>query len=125
MFFCGRIKKNISECCLSKFYAAFVTFFFKGHLHYVRSYGRGISYTVQFAPSIEFDASGCNKDEAEGKQEKRKRRRKARKGKNSGKTQQKEEGDEVSEEKKEDKALRLADAKFIWAFTEGQRVSNI
>ncbi|XP_060066869.1 bifunctional peptidase and arginyl-hydroxylase JMJD5-like [Ylistrum balloti] len=30
-----------------------------GYMHQVRSYGRGISYTVLFAPSLEFDSSDC------------------------------------------------------------------
>ncbi|OWF39537.1 lysine-specific demethylase 8-like [Mizuhopecten yessoensis] len=30
-----------------------------GYMHQVRSYGRGMSYTVLFAPSLEFDSSDC------------------------------------------------------------------
>ncbi|XP_033727153.1 bifunctional peptidase and arginyl-hydroxylase JMJD5-like [Pecten maximus] len=30
-----------------------------GYMHQVRSYGRGISYTVLFSPSFEFDSSDC------------------------------------------------------------------
>ena len=88
----------------------------------MRSHGRGISYTVQFAPSVSFDSSDCKKNEPKGPEEKKKRRRKARKGKNVEKADTKEEK-ETKEEPSEDRELTLADVKFVWTYTKGERVS--
>lgn len=38
-----------------------------GYMHQVRSYGRGISYTVLFSPSPEFDSSDCRVQVEKGK----------------------------------------------------------
>ena len=115
----------------------------------MRSWARGVSYTVQFAPSPDFDTDDC------GDELKLKRRKKIQKGKNQGSSKAKDskkktkdgkkktkdsktkdkgkkesEDNEDSEEehiaeKEEDKAgkkLSLAEVKFLWAFTNGQRV---
>ena len=112
----------------------------------MRSWARGVSYTVQFAPSQDFDTDDC------GDELKLKRRKKIQKGKNQvsskakdskkktkdgkkktkdSKTKTKDSEDkkdseeEHIEEKEEDKAgkkLSLAEVKFLWAFTNGQRV---
>ena len=95
-----------------------------GYLHQVRSYGRGISYTVQFAPSVLFKASECNKDEPKGTDDQKKRRKKARKGKTEDKSESKEttEDSDNKDDNKEVEPLNLADVKFVWAYTHGERV---
>lgn len=100
-----------------------------GYLHQVRAYGRGISYTVQFAPSVTFNSTDCEKDAPKKPEEKKKRRRKTRKGKKGEKDKAKEEietKDAKPEEKKDEKPeekkhLTLADVKFVWAYVKGER----
>lgn len=91
----------------------------------MRSYGRGISYTVQFAPSVEFDSTSCNKDEPKSPQEKTKRRKKPRKGRNEDKLESEGAKDELDkkEDQKAKQPLTLADVHFVWAYTNGERVS--
>lgn len=71
-----------------------------GYLHQVRAYGRGISYTVQFAPTKDYESSDC-KDETKSKKKKK---------------DKKEETDDKDAEK-----LTLADVNFIWGYSEGER----
>ncbi|KAL4217847.1 hypothetical protein ACF0H5_022586 [Mactra antiquata] len=75
-----------------------------GYLHQVRSFGRGISYTVQFAPVKDFDSTDCKKES------KSKRRKKDKK------VEEKDEKEKIETEK-----ITLADVDFIWAFSNGER----
>ncbi|XP_045180369.2 uncharacterized protein LOC123539702 [Mercenaria mercenaria] len=83
-----------------------------GYLHQVRSYGRGISFTVQFAPVPEFESAGCKEES------KSKRRKKGKKDKEDVEQKgEKEEKEDVTEEEK----LSLADVEFVWAYSNGER----
>lgn len=73
-----------------------------GYLHQVRSFGRGISYTVQFAPALTFESTDCKDTEPKGK-----RKRKDKKEKEST---------------KEETKLSLADVEFVWTYQNGMRV---
>jgi len=71
----------------------------------VRSYGRGVSYTVQFAPSQEFESEDCeDKEVPKGKRKKK---------------------DKATEKKDETKQLSLADVPLVWTYSEGKTVKNV
>lgn len=92
-----------------------------GYLHQVRSYGRGISYTIQFAPVLDFKAIGCKE---ESKSKRRKKGKKDVEEINSGKQEEDTEEKEDAEEKsKEDNAFSLSDVEFVWAYSDGERVN--
>ncbi|XP_048730421.1 uncharacterized protein LOC125647690 [Ostrea edulis] len=69
-----------------------------GYLHQVRSYGRGISYSILFSPSLEYDSSDCKKILSDD--------------------------DTVRDEEDLIKRVSLADAKYMWIDSEGNRVLN-
>ncbi|XP_052764551.1 uncharacterized protein LOC128206246 [Mya arenaria] len=77
-----------------------------GYLHQVRSFGRGISYTVQFAPSQAFESLDCEEEATKGKRRKKER---------------KEKTDQSEATEGEKKKLSLADVPFIWTYSEGER----
>ncbi|KAK3576648.1 hypothetical protein CHS0354_023166 [Potamilus streckersoni] len=79
-----------------------------GYLHHVRSYGRSVSFTVHFAPSVEFDSSDCSNAQVEDDKKKRKK-----------KDPKKEK--QEKEEKTIKPVLSLADVKFVWTYTNGSR----
>ena len=66
-----------------------------GYIHQVRSYGRSLSYSILFSPSLEFDSSDCKKTL-------------------SDKNEVKEEEDT--------KRTTLANARYMWIDMDGHRV---
>lgn len=82
-----------------------------GYMHQVRSYGRGISYTVQFAPVVDFESTDC-------KLESKSKRRK--KGKKDGEGSS-EKQDEDGVDKKEENKFNLNEVEFVWAYSNGER----
>nr|XP_022304685.1 lysine-specific demethylase 8-like [Crassostrea virginica] len=66
-----------------------------GYIHQVRSYGRSLSYSILFSPSLEFDSSDCKKTL-------------------SDKNEVKEEEDT--------KRKTLANARYMWIDMDGHRV---
>lgn len=72
-----------------------------GYMHQVRAYGRGISYTIQFAPVKEYESSDCKRDS------KSKRKKK-------GKKEDDKETDDIAK-------LSLEDVDFVWAYSNGER----
>lgn len=62
----------------------------------MRSYGRGISYSILFSPSLEYDSSDCKKILSDD--------------------------DTVRDEEDLIKRVSLADAKYMWIDSEGNRV---
>lgn len=81
-----------------------------GYLHQVRAYGRSISFTVQFAPVVDFEPSGCKEES------KNKRRKKGKKDKEDD-----EQGGEEEKDVTEEQKLSLSDVEFVWAYSNGER----
>lgn len=67
-----------------------------GYIHQVRSYGRSLSFSILFSPSLEFDSSDCKKILSPS--------------------------DEVKEEKSVAERTTLADAQYMWIDGDGHRV---
>ena len=107
------ISQHYLSCGLFDLTLINFVYIYLGHLHQVRSHGRGISYTVQFAPSTDFDSSDCKKevDESKGKRKKKDKKQK-----------EEEKEKEAKEEKEKEVKLSLADVKFLWTYKDGERV---
>ena len=86
-------------------------FYTTGYLHQVRSFGRGISYSIQFAPSLAFDSQDCKDDDSKVK--------KKRKDKKAAKAAKE------AESQNEITKLALSDVEFIWTYKDGSRVCKI
>ncbi|XP_061197924.1 uncharacterized protein LOC133206000 [Saccostrea echinata] len=69
-----------------------------GYLHQVRSYGRSLSFSILFSPSMEYDSSDCKKVLSAN--------------------------DEVKDENDSTKRVSLADASYMWIDKNGSRVLN-
>ncbi|KAH3712264.1 uncharacterized protein LOC127856831 [Dreissena polymorpha] len=75
-----------------------------GYLHQVRAFGRSISYTVQFAPSVTYESVDCPDEAGGGKR--KKKEKKASKG--------------DTEPEAENRKLSLADVEFMWTYSDGE-----
>lgn len=67
-----------------------------GYIHQVRSYGRSLSFSILFSPSMEFDSSDCKKILSSN--------------------------NEVKEEEGLTERTTLADAQYMWIDGDGHRV---
>lgn len=80
------------------FYAyIYILLLVTGYIHQVRSYGRSLSFSILFSPSLEFDSSDCKKILSPNNEVK-------------------------EEEGLTERTTLLADAQYMWIDGDGHRV---